>query len=423
MDRKEFLGALGLGTSALVASGCRSLPESQTALPDFGTVDSSTFWAAVRSQFPINDDRVYLNCGGLGPAPTPVLNAVQAKMMELQGISETGYSIMDQARKVAGTYLGADSVEICFTRNATESNSIIAAGLKLESGDEVIFESHAHPGGSFPWLNRQERHGIKVKVFDPDPESMAGSVERIRALITPRTRVIQVSHVTAPTGILFDVNSIGQLARERGIWFHVDGAQTAGMIPVNLHTMVCDSYATSGHKWMGGPRGTGLLYIRKDRLEDVEPSHVGGHSAPTYSLPDSITYADSMKRHEYGTRNTELVEGLSVAMEFQTQIGLERIETYGSELATYLQTGLKGIDTVSILTPSDPAMRRSITTFSTPKIAYNTLTSQLMRDYRLRCRQVSEQGLDAVRVSTHIFNSRQDCDRVLEAVSEILASV
>ena len=110
-------------------------------------------------------------------------------------------------------------------------------------------------------------------------------------------------------------------------------------------------------------------------------------------------------------------------MEFQTQIGLERIETYGSELATYLQTGLKGIDTVSILTPSDPAMRRSITTFSTPKIAYNTLTSQLMRDYRLRCRQVSEQGLDAVRVSTHIFNSRQDCDRVLEAVSEILASV
>jgi selenocysteine lyase/cysteine desulfurase len=150
MDRKEFLGALGLGTSALVASGCRSLPESQTALPEFGTVDSSTFWAAVRSQFPINDDRVYLNCGGLGPAPTPVLNAVQAKMMELQGISGTGYSIMDQARKVAGTYLGADSVEICFTRNATESNSIIAAGLKLESGDEVIFESHAHPGGSFP---------------------------------------------------------------------------------------------------------------------------------------------------------------------------------------------------------------------------------------------------------------------------------
>ena len=421
MRRKEFIGTLGLGASAMLASGCQTTGAPAT-LPDYNSVSEDAFWSAVRRQFPLGDDRVYLNCGGLGPAPSVVLDAVQAKSLELQAISETGYAIMDEARAVTADYLGADSDEICFTRNATESNSIIASGLKLKEGDEVIFESHAHPGGSFPWLNRQHRHGVKVKIFDPDPQSMEGSVERIRRLITPQTKVIQVSHITAPTGILFDMEAIRDLAREHGIWFHVDGAQTAGMIPVDLHDMDPDSYATSGHKWMGGPRGTGILYIKKDRLDEVECSHIGGHSVVSYQLPDSITYKPSAVRHEYGTRNTELVEGLKVAIEFQKRIGPDRIEAYGSGLATYLQAGLKEIPSITVLTPSDPTMRRSITTFSSSKIPFNVLTSQLMRKYQLRCRQVTEQKLNAVRVSTHIFNSKQDCDRVMESVEELVTN-
>jgi selenocysteine lyase/cysteine desulfurase len=423
MNRKEFISALGLGTSAMVASGCQTVSSGANALPDFDSVSQSDYWTAVRNQFPLGTDRVYLNCGGLGPAPTKVLEAVQAKALELQSISETGYAIMDEARSVTADYLGADTDEICFTRNATESNSIIAAGLKLSKGDEVIIDSHAHPGGSFPWLNRQKRHGIKLKIFEPDSETMEGSVERIQRLITPRTKAIQVSHITAPTGILFDVAATGALARDHGIWFHVDGAQTAGMIPVDLHAMKCNSYATSGHKWMGGPRGTGILYIKLDRLEEVECSHIGGHSELSYDLPRELTYKNSARRHEYGTRNTELIEGLRVAIEFQNAIGIERIEAYGSELANYLQNGLLNIDSVRILTPSDPRMRRSITTFASSKIPFNTLANSLMRDYRLRCRQVTERGLNAVRVSTHIFNSKSDCDLVIEAVSEIVGSV
>lgn len=419
INRKQFLGSLGLGASAMLSSGCNTTRAAST-LPDFNSVSDDAYWAAVRRQFPLGNDRVYFNCGGLGPAPTVVLDAVNEKTAELQAISETGHATMDEVRIVAADYLGADANEICFTRNATESNSIIAAGLRLNQGDEVIFESHAHPGGSFPWMNRQERHGIKVKVFDPDPESMEGSVERIRKLITPRTKVIQVSHITAPTGILFDIQSIRKLAQEHGIWFHVDGAQTAGMIPIDLHSMDCDSYATSGHKWMGGPRGTGILYIKRSQLEEVECSHLGGHSITDYTFPDQVTYVNSAKRHEYGTRNTALVAGLKVAIDFQRKIGLERIESYGAELATYLQAGLSEIPTIEILTPSQPAMRRSITTFSCSKIPFNTLTSRLMQEYRLRCRQVTEQGLNAVRVSTHIFNSKTDCDQVVEAVAKMV---
>ena len=115
--------------------------------------------------------------------------------------------------------------------------------------------------------------------------------------------------------------------------------------------------------------------------------------------------------------------GLKVAIEFQKKIGLKRIESYGANLANYLRSGLSEIPSIKVLTPSDPAMRRSITTFSSSKIPFDTLTSRLMQEYRLRCRQVTEQGLNAVRVSTHIFNSKADCDRVVAAVSGMVSRV
>lgn len=182
MNRKRFISTMGLGASSLLASGCPRGGQASGLLPDFDSDIPAPFWNAIRKAYPLGTERVYLNCGGLGPAPSVVLDAVRAKADELQYISETGYALMDQARAVAARFFGADMDEICFTRNATESNSIIAAGLKLRKGDEVIFESHAHPGGSFPWLNRQKRHGIKVRIFDPDPNSMAGSLDRIREL-------------------------------------------------------------------------------------------------------------------------------------------------------------------------------------------------------------------------------------------------
>ena len=125
--------------------------------------------------------------------------------------------------------------------------------LKLVEGDEVIFESHAHPGGSGPWYNQANRRGVVVKLFEPDSKSVAANLANIRALITPRTKVIQISHVTAPTGILLPAAEIAKLAHAHGIWFHVDGAQSAGMFPFTMAEIGCDSYATSGHKWMGAP--------------------------------------------------------------------------------------------------------------------------------------------------------------------------
>src|SRR6185369_914500 len=231
----------------------------------------------------------------------------------------------------------------------------------------------------------------------PDPTSAAGNVERIAALITPRTRVIQVSHITSPTGIILPVPEIGKLAAKHHLWLHVDGAQSAGMIPVNMATLGCDSFATSGHKWIGGPHETGLLWIRGSKMDKVTPRQVGAYSSADIDLnnPGPFVYAGGAHRYEYGTRNAASVLALAEAMRFQNEIGRDRIAARGHMLAERVRDGLAKIDSVEILSPADPALRGSIITFRTPKMPFLKVFERLLVDHRLRCRPVAEVGLDA----------------------------
>lgn len=421
--RRHFLellghGALGLGAGALL--------EASDARPDWPPPSDSTgddFWAVVRAQYPVTQERVYLNTGGLGPAPYPVLDAVRRTMMDLQRISETGHERFGAVRPSVARFVGADPEEIAFQRNATEGNSTVASGLDLQQGDEVIFESHAHPGGAIPWMNRQKQGGITVKLFEPDPTSAEGNLQRIDNLITSRTRAIQVSHVTAPTGIRFPVRRIADLAHDNDIWFHIDGAQSAGMFPVDLHAIGCDSYATSGHKWMGAPHGTGILYVRQDRLDAVAPTEVGAYTSSTYELPDVYDHHSTARRYEAGTRDAATVEGIGAAVAFLEQIGMNRVARYTQGLAQYLQDELHTLDGVTVLTPEDEALSGAMTTFKTEQVPHTELNRFFRSEYDLRCRIVEERGLDAVRVSMHIFNSKAHCDRVVQATEEAVRSV
>jgi selenocysteine lyase/cysteine desulfurase len=317
-------------------------------------------------------------------------------------------------------YLGADPTEIAFVRNATEGNAIVAAGLKLVAGDEVIFETHAHPGGSFPWMNQEKLRGIVVKLFEPDPRDSTGNVARITALMTKRTRVVQVSHVTAPTGIVMPVAEISRACRERGVWFHVDGAQSAGMFPFTVGGLGCDSFATSGHKWMGGPLETGVLFIRRDRIDEVAPTLVGAYSGELEFLPGEFRLAPTAIRYEYGTRNVAAVIGLAEAIAFQERIGRERIAARGRAMVAQIRGGLKKLNGIEILTPEPAAASGSMITFRTAAVPFDRLFAALMKDHAIRCRPVSEQKLNALRVSTHVFNSPAECQALVAAVEKII---
>lgn len=421
---------VGLGTLGALAGpifGRDNTSRIAEALPDYGTVTDAAFWNAVRQQYLLEPGLHYMNTGGLGPAAKPVLKAFADVTHHHQTISEHEHDTIAGARETAAEFFGTETSEICFTRNATEGNSIIAGGLALEEGDEVIFENHAHPGGFGPWYNQATRRGVRLRLFEPDTKSAAGNLARIRERITPRTKVIQISHVTAPTGILLPSADIAKLAQAHGIWFHIDGAQSAGMFPFTMAEMGCDSYATSGHKWLGAPHETGILFIRKDRNDEVIPISAGSYTGfvpmeEGHLLETGVgmSYVKDATRHEYGTRNAASILAVAAAMDFQDAVGRERIAAHGRALATQLREGLNQIPSIEVLTPESPEMCASIMSFRTLRISYNDLLRKLAEQHRFRLRPVSEQGLNAVRVSTHLFNSAQECELLLSAISDIV---
>jgi selenocysteine lyase/cysteine desulfurase len=417
MNRKSFLTRVLAGTAGLTLSPLASL--AGTRSPQNPAAPDLQDWREVRKLFPLTRDRVYLNTGGLGPPSSPVLETMREQALKQATRGETYHKVINEVRQTTADFLGADPGEVAFTRNASESNSIIAAGLDLRRGDEVIFESHAHPGGSFPWMVRQKEDGIRVRIFEPDNRDPETNLERIFELVNERTRVIQVSHITAPTGIRFDAGAIAREARRRGIWFHIDGAQSAGMIPLDLHRIGCDSFATSGHKWLNGPQESGILYIRENRIDDVACSHAGAYSDSEYELPDTFEYNPRVQRHEYGTRDAASIAGLRTALDLQDRIGRDRIARHGKHLTDICRTALNGIRNLEILTPEHPEMYNSILTFRIKDKAGAKLAGELVNRHNLRCRQVSERGLNAVRVSWHVYHTQADVERLAAALSSL----
>ena len=422
LDRRTFLQRAALGAAGLTGAARVRAADGTSAitLPAFDERTPESFWSAVRALYPLSRALTYFNTGGLGPTSEPVLSRVAETTRRLQAKSEHGHALFNGARSIVAQFLGAGPEEIAFGRNATEGNAIVAAGLTLRSGDEVIFETHAHPGGSFPWLQQEKLRGIAVKLFEPDPHDAAGNVARIKQLISRRTRVVQVSHVTAPTGIVMPVTEVAKLCREREIWFHLDGAQSAGMFPVKLRELGCDSYSTSGHKWLGGPLETGVLFVRRERIADVAPTLVGAYSGELDSLPGEFRLEPTAVRFEYGTRNSATALGLAEAIKLQQRIGPERVAARGHALMEQVRAGLARLRGVEILTPSAPGMSASMITFRAAAVPFDKLFGRLLAEHAIRARPVSEQKLNALRVSTHVFNSPAECDALVVGMEKIL---
>jgi len=423
MNRKRFIQSIAASGTGLVlgqsVAANPASPPDDPALPDL----SRAPWNDIRKLFPLRPRRLYLNTGGLGPASRPVLEAVQEQNRKQAYTGEHHHSQLKDARQKVARFFGVDANEIAFTRNASEANSIVAAGVELSPGDEIVFESHAHPGGALAWMNRQKRHGARVRIFEPSARSPEENLERLFDQVNDRTRVIQVSHVTATTGLLFDIPAIAKETRRRGIWFHIDGAQSAGMIPFDLRSLGCDSFGASGHKWLNGPIETGFLYIASERNGEIDCSHIGAYSNDEYELPDTLTYVDTAQRHEYGTRNAASVLGLAKALEVQNSIGADRIARHGAQLAQKAREGIGEIRNVEILTPENPSMRNSILTFRVPGVDCIDIYRILSRNHNVRCRVVTEVGLNGVRSSWHVYHNEADVERFVSRVRSTLASL
>ncbi len=423
MLRRDFFKRTGQSLASLLA--LHSIAASRQALaaprpPSTGLRDDA-FWKQVRDAFPLTRQRTYLNTGGLGASPQIAIDAMQAKTNELEEISEVGHTheLWHDIKTKAGLILGCDADEIAYMRNTTEGANIICNGLRLSRGDEIITTTHEHVGNTITWLARQKREGIVVKTFTPSMHSAQENVERIAALITPQTRALSLSHVTCATGQILPVKAIGELAAAHDIWYFVDGAQASGMLPVDVRDIGCHAYATSGHKWLLGPKGTGLLYVRADALDALDATFVGAYSASgdwDMISTGEFTFTNTAQRFEYGTVNVPLFVGLGASMQFLLDIGIDHVWSHNHALGAALIKGLNELD-VEVVSPQHPDEHSSIITFRLQNMPYGKLQSFLASKYQLRTRGIYEGGLDALRISLHLYNSPADVERVLAGVA------
>ncbi|MEM0999492.1 MAG: aminotransferase class V-fold PLP-dependent enzyme [Bacteroidota bacterium] len=379
-------------------------------------LDDEALWEEVRQQFTFAEGQIYFNCATFGLMPAPVQKAMAEAYQKL---IRGRYNLSKKPRKKVAQMLNAEPKEVALTHNTTEGINIVAAGLPLRRRDEIIMTDNEHVGNALPWLNRARLDGVRIKVFSPAPTA-AETLNRINDLVSRRTRVIAVPHITCTTGQVLPITEIATLAREKGAYSFFDGAHGPGTTPMDMAEIGGDFYASCGHKWLCGPPGTGMLYVRQDRINDLKALMIGAYSDTGWELSRNEVRLDPLvetaHRFDYGTQNNSLRVGMMAAIEFMEKIGWEKIHARGCELAAYLQEKLLEMPHVEMLTPVEAKSRSFVIGFKVKGRSLEYFRKNIPMMSRVRIRMVPESGLNSLRISTHIFNTKAEIDELLAFV-------
>jgi selenocysteine lyase/cysteine desulfurase len=413
--RRDFLRSL-----AGAAAGLGALPTATATLeaaPLHGLRADERFWEAVRGRFPLRDGIVPMNAANLAPAPHSVVEMVLSTTRQLEGDvssqNRARFSAIQQAaRERMARFLGAAPEEIALVRNASEANNIIVGGLALRPGDEVVLWDENHQTNNVAWDVAAQRYGFTVRRvgFEVMPESPGEALELFVRAMGPTTRVVAFSDMSNVSGLLLPTRAICHAARERGIYSHVDGAQTLGAMPRALHDLGCDSYAASAHKWLMGPKETGVLFVRGDRIPEIWPGVVGvgwGNAAETSAV-------GARKFETLGQRNDATIAALIPAIDFAEEIGIEVIGARIAELASLLKDGIREIPGAQVVTPAAPELGGGVVVTRFPERDVRALVEALYRDHR-----ISGAATGGLRLCPHVYTTRADVERAVEAVARL----
>lgn len=378
----------------------------------------------VRAAFPALQAGVYLNVGTYGIMAEPALAAYLALVEEYErfGLFSTGniHQQAEETRQTVARLLGCDAAQIAFTGNATDGTNLVLAGLTWEAGDEVIVTDEEHEAINHPLLYLQQSRGIRMRrvPVSPDPDVMRA---RCAAVASPRTRLLAFSHVTCESGTRLPAAALCAWAAERGIRSLVDGAQSFGVFKTDVTALGCDFYTGNGHKWIGGPKGTGIFYARPERLLELSPAHVG---AGSLERADVVTGQAELwasgRRFEFGTRATTLYAGLGHSLAWLEALGWDNVERYIAQLSDTLKARLLERPYLRLLTPVPFAQSAGLTTFVMEGHNAGELSQQLMQRARVRVRVIPH--YNAIRIATAHFNNEEDVAALINMLDVIYAA-
>ena len=368
------------------------------------------YWKRLREeQFLLPDWRAYMNNGSLGVAPRPVVAAVTDYLERGAGMVGSeyprwGYELMESHRKEAAAFLGCSFENLAITHNATEAMSMVAQGLDLASGDEILMTDQEHTGGKGAWLLREARHGLRVRTVEiPLPPRDSGQlVDRLIGAIGPRTRVLSFSGILTTTGLVMPVREICRAARAKGVITVVDGAHMHGQIPFRIDELECDFLAGSPHKWLFAPPGCGLLYIRDEMLDRLWPM-VTTEAWTNRGLK-------AARFMQVGTNSRAVLEGMGAGIRFAQAIGAERVYGRIHELARRARGLAAGIPELQLLTPEDDRMYGGLVAFRMPKPLFDGFMK------RAAAEKMWVYGSPLMRIATHVHTRSQDVERFFELI-------
>jgi len=424
IGRRNFLALSG--SAVLLAATHPSLgKDSESAssfMPGPDDPDAEVF-AAARRELLFSPDISYCNTGTLGAMPRDVLNAQTEGLRRLEaelpdwpyytpiGAPLTGYQKREDIRKDVGDFIGAEMDEIALTQNATMGMNFLSNGMTYEPGDEILTTDQEHGGGVGPFRLMAKRYGAVVKEIDLDAavaNGHEGILEVFEDAITPRTKVIMFSQVTSGFGYKLPAKELCALANSKGIFSIVDGAQVVGQLPVNVKELDCDAYVTSPHKWLLAPKGTGILFIKRDRQDEIWTT-LGSYNYDNYE-------DGAFRFMQYGTGSPALIYGLKAALEFNRKIGIERIARWNLALTRQLQEGLLAIPNVRNYSGRQPELWAGATTFGLENKSAAELQDAL---WAAKIRVRAQGKNKRVRLSAHLYVSPADIARTLDIVQTL----
>jgi selenocysteine lyase/cysteine desulfurase len=420
-NRRSFIRSASV-LAALTINEMDALAARHHIKTDGKTIppDDEAYWKNVRQLFPLTKDWVYLNNGTFGPSPYPVIEAMRTSQMDADQMGN--YGAYDATPPKIAKFVGADHDEIALTHNVTDGINLACWGVPLKRGDEVIITNHEHVGNAMPWMNREKLHGIVIKKYTPG-HTADETLNNISALINKNTRVIATPHIPCTQGQVFPIKEICRLAKDKGLFALIDGAHGPGMIPLDLHDMGCDTYASCSHKWMLGPKGTGFLYVRKDFQDTLQAYYMGGGTddGKWDLMTNPVTmsgYAPSAHRYFGGTQANGLYAGANASIDFIETIGMANIHNRLKYLGKYTQDRLLEFDgKVELITPTEERSRCAVHGFRIKNVDYHKFYDTCA-DNKIRIRSVAECNLNSLRVSTHIYNSKSDVDQLMDLIKK-----
>lgn len=392
--------------------------------------DRAARWAWLREQTPVLRSLAFMNCGWSGPISRPVAQAMQQRLDEELQLGPATHGRMGEARqalagrlRAAGaSLLGVDVDEVAITPNTTEGMNIGILGLDLGPDDRVVTSSGEHAGGILPAYHLRRRRGVDLGIVPIAASDTAQAViDRFDAAIDERTRMVALSEISFSTGQVLPLEAIVDLAHARGALVVGDGAQTAGQSPLALQAMGIDAYAVTGHKWLCGPDGMGLLYVRRDRIEAFEPAKVSFGAARSFDYVGAYEpERESILKFEVSTVSGALLAGTLRAVELYLESGAEAVWDRVRELNRYAQVRFEPISGLRVVSPQDDATRSGLFLFTVADHAPQQVTEFLEREGRVVGR-TALQG-NATRLSLHVYNTEAEIDRAAEAVERLVAT-